>query len=226
MYPFLDRDKMFQVISFNNTEKATVISRPNRFMVKANLHGKIIDVHIHDPGRLEELIFPGNEIIIRETPDSRTKYSVTFCKNNDLYTFNDSRYHSLIASKFIKEGYKKEVKTGKSRLDFQYMNSFIEVKSATLVENGIAMFPDAVTERGTRHLKELMNLAALGYDSYVLFLIFNGHAESFIPNSNRDKIFSGTFYNALDNNVHFKFLKFVNDEKSVFFSKEIFLRKN
>ncbi|MEM0139973.1 MAG: DNA/RNA nuclease SfsA [Ferroplasma sp.] len=223
MEPFIERNSMHRVLSFENLMHATVISRPNRFIVKANVNGAIENVHIHDPGRLEELIFPGNDIIIRETSGTKTKYSVTFCKNGNIYTFNDARFHSPIASQFIKEGYSNEVTVGDSRIDFKYKNSFIEVKTATLVENGLALYPDAVTERGTRHLHRLIELKRQGFDSYVLFLIFNENAISFLPNFERDKKFADAFYRAKDCGVKYKFLKFKNDENSIFFSNEIFL---
>jgi sugar fermentation stimulation protein A len=210
MDPFIEREPGYVVAKFPQLMMATVISRPNRFMVKAILNGKEIDVHIHDPGRLEELIFPGNSMLIRETEGTKTRYSVTFCKNGDIWTFNDSRYHSSIASLFIKDGWQREVTVGDSRLDFRYNNTYIEVKSATLVENGKAKFPDAPTQRGKKHLETLMKLIDAGYEAYVLFLIFNENAECFTPNTARDIEFSKTYYSALQHGVQFKYLVFCN----------------
>lgn len=218
MTPFIDRNPGFSVIHFPGLIDARVISRPNRFLVMASADGKEIPVHIHDPGRLEELIYPGNSIKIRKAPGKKTMYSVTFCRNNNVWTFNDSRFHSSIAALFMKEGYKKEVTVGDSRIDFQYERSFIEVKSATLVQDGIALFPDAPTIRGKKHLETLMHLIDEGYSSYVLFLIFNENARCFKPNESRDPAFSGAYYRAIDHGVKFRFLVFSSVRGSVNFS--------
>ncbi len=226
MDPFIKRNKGYIVINFQNLTDATIIDRPNRFIVRSYLNNKIINVHLHDPGRLEELIYTGNHMLIRKAKGKKTDYSVTFIKNNNVYTFNDARFHSEIASKFIKDGYEKEVKVDDSRIDFKYGNSFIEVKSCTLVENGIAKFPDAQTVRGKKHLITLMNLMKNHYDSYVLFLIFNENAKCFLPNAERDLDFSKTFYDAYSHDVKFKFLVFYYKNNSIYFKNEIKLCEN
>lgn len=215
MYPFIEREAGYVVAKFPDLIEAKVVSRPNRFMVKAMVDDKEVDVHIHDPGRLEELIFPGNSILIRETDGIKTYYSVTFCKNGDIWTFNDSRYHSSIASMFIQKGWQREVKVGNSRLDFRLNNTYIEVKSATLVENGIARFPDAPTLRGKKHLETLMDLIDSGYESYVLFLIFNENAKCFLPNTARDPEFSAAYYSALEHGVKFQYLVFSSSDGKI-----------
>ena len=221
MPPFKDRIPGFQVMHFDELIDATVISRPNRFLVMASVDGKEAPVHIHDPGRLEELIYPGNHIKIRKATGKKTMYSVTFCSNDDVWTFNDSRFHSHIASLFLDPGCRREVKVGDSRLDFQLGNSYIEVKSATLVQNGKAMFPDAPTLRGTKHLETLMRLMDNGFESYVLFLIFNEKARCFEPNTMRDPEFSGAYYRAVDRGVQFRFLVFSVVNNSIIFSGKI-----
>ncbi len=221
MSPFINRSPGFTVVRFPELIKATVVSRPNRFLVRAMVNGIETDVHIHDPGRLEELIYPGNNILIRKTNNKKTHYSVTFCENGGIWTFNDSRYHSQIGSMFIREGWQKEVKTGNSRIDFKLGNSYIEVKSATLVEGKIAKFPDAPTVRGKKHLETLMRLIDEGYQSYVLFLIFNENARCFLPNSCRDPEFSSAYYLAIDYGVKFKFLVFSSQNGNVAFKRSI-----
>ncbi len=221
MGPFIDRNPGYIVARFPGLMEAKVVSRPNRFIIKAILDGNEVDVHIHDPGRLEELIFPGNSILIRETYGTKTHYSVTFCKNGDIWTFNDSRYHSTIASMFIKDGWQREVTVGESRLDFKRDNAYIEVKSATLVDNAIAKFPDAPTRRGKKHLETLMGLIDAGYESYVLFLIFNENARCFLPNTLRDPEFSNAYYSALAHGVHFRYLVFSSIPGEIVFKNTI-----
>ncbi|WP_337860517.1 DNA/RNA nuclease SfsA [Ferroplasma sp.] len=221
MEPFIHRKPGFAVAYFPELIEAQVISRPNRFLIKATINRAETDVHIHDPGRLGELIFPGNTLLIRRAEGPKTHYSVTFCKNENIWTFNDARYHSSIASMFIKPGYEKEVKTGNSRIDFKLGDSYIEVKSGTLVDDGIAKFPDAVTARGKKHLETLMELIDQGYNSYVLFLIFNENAECFLPNYDRDPEFARTYYSAISHGVNFKFLVFSYKNGEIVFKKEI-----
>ncbi len=221
MPPFKYRDPGFQVMRFDELTDAIVISRPNRFLVMASADGKEIPVHIHDPGRLEELIYPGNHIKIRKATGKKTMYSVTFCSNDDIWTFNDSRFHSDIASLFLDPGCRREVKVGDSRLDFQLGNSYIEVKSATLVQDGKAMFPDAPTLRGKKHLETLMRLMDNGFESYVLFLIFNEKARCFEPNTMRDPEFSKAYSLAMDRGVKFRFLVFSVVNNAIVFSGEI-----
>ncbi len=221
MTPFIERPSGFTVMHFPELIDATFISRPNRFLVNANVKGEKISVHVHDPGRLEELLYPGNELKIRRALGKKTMYSVTFCKNNDVWTFNDSRFHSDIASLFLRNGYRREVKVDNSRIDFQLDNSFIEVKSATLVEDGRALFPDAPTLRGKKHLETLMKLIDSGYDSYVMFLIFNENARCFRPNNMRDPEFSKAYYKSIEKGVRFRFLVFSIVNNNVVFSKTV-----
>ena len=160
-------------------------------------------------------------MLIREAKGKKTDYSVTFIRDGSVYTFNDARFHSEIASKFIKYGYRKEVRINDSRIDFRYNNSFIKVESCTLVEDGIAKFPDAKTVRGKKHLVTLMDLTRSNYRSYVLFLIFNENARCFLPDSERDPEFSKTFYEAYNCGVKFKFLVFYYKNSSIYFKNEI-----
>ncbi len=221
MAPFINVPENYRVMEFKNLIDTAIIDRPNRFIVRTELNNNIINVHLHDPGRLEELIYGGNHMLIREAKGKKTNYSVTFIRDGDIYTFNDARFHSEIASKFIKDGYRKEVKVNDSRIDFRYNNSFIEVKSCTLVEDGIAKFPDAKTARGRKHLMTLMDLIKGNYKSYVLFLIFNENACCFLPNSERDPDFAKTFYEAYNCGVKFKFLVFYYKNGSIYFKNEI-----
>ena len=226
MTPFIDVPENYRVMEFENLIDTAIIDRPNRFIVRTKLNNNIINVHLHDPGRLEELIYGGNHMLIREAKGKKTDYSVTFIKNSDVYTFNDARFHSEIASKFIKNGYEKEIRVNDSRIDFIYNNSFIEVKSCTLVEDGVAKFPDAKTVRGKKHLMTLMDLIKSNHESYVLFLIFNENACCFLPNSERDPEFSKTFYEAYNYGVKFKFLVFYYKNNSIYFKNEIKLCGN
>ncbi|KQB35576.1 DNA/RNA nuclease SfsA [Acidiplasma aeolicum] len=221
--PFIGIHENTVIMSFEKIYKAIFVKRINRFLMELNMNNTNILAHLHDPGRLEELLYPGNEIFIREAHGKKTDYSVTFIKNGDVYTFNDSRFHNKIASNFIRPGYISEVVVGNRRIDFKYNNAYIEVKSCTLVNYGVAMFPDAVSERASHHLDLLINLINKGYDAYVLFLIFNNNAKSFAPNFDRDIKFSNKFIDALKSGVKMRFLVFDTDLKNIYYKKEIYL---
>ncbi len=219
--PFIKLDSGTIVKRFDNLLKSTFINRPNRFMVNVLYEGNILNVHLHDPGRLEELLIPGNEILIRKVKGVKTDYSVTLIKNNNVYTLNDARFHSKIASLFLKAGYRSEVPVNDSRIDFLYNNSYIEVKSCTFVRDGIAMFPDAVSKRATHHLETLMNLVNAGYNAYVLFLIFNENAKSFEPNIERDPVFSHKFQEAMNSGVKMKYIVFGVKNNNIFYRNSL-----
>ncbi|AAT43708.1 DNA/RNA nuclease SfsA [Picrophilus oshimae] len=221
MSPFIKRGHGFMVLSFENLIDAVIVSRINRFVVKCMVNNEEVYAHLHDPGRLNEIIYPGNKIKLRKTDGKKYNYSVTFGHDGFNYTLNDARFHSMIASQFLRLGFKKEYKYMDSRIDFLLDEYLIEVKSCTLVNSKKAMFPDAVTRRGTHHLNVLLNSIQDGYRPYIMFLIFNERAECFTPNKCRDPEFSGTFYRAVKNGVSSKFLVFYIRENSIYFDKEI-----
>ncbi len=219
--PFIERKHGYLVLKFENLIDGIVISRINRFLVKCLVNDNEIYAHLHDPGRLNEIIYPGNTIKLRPVENGKYRYAVTFGYDGFNYTLNDARFHSMIASKFLRPGYRKEYKYMDSRIDFLLDNYLIEVKSCTLVESKMAMFPDAVTLRGKHHLELLSKSINDGYKPYIMFLIFNQRAECFVPNFNRDPKFSETFYKAIDSGVVPRFLVFYINNGSVYFDKEI-----
>ncbi|BCU69684.1 hypothetical protein KN1_09810 [Stygiolobus caldivivus] len=148
------------VYTFPPLKEEVVESRPNRFLVVTK-SGRLC--HLHDPGRLKELIYRGNKVLIRETQGKRkTSCQVTAAWSGKEWVLTDSSIHNEVARKFLPAGAKAEVKIGKSRVDFMFDNTFVEVKGCTLVKDGKALFPDAPTKRGKRHLEELIELKKEG----------------------------------------------------------------
>lgn len=170
--------------------EATVRARPNRFLV-------ILDdgtrCHLHDPGRLRELIYPGNRVLVRPTRGLRTSCSVTAAWSNGRWVVVDSRVHNRVASLFLPQGARPEVRVGDSRLDFKYDDTYVEVKGCTLVVDGVALFPDAPTERGRRHAEELARLRGEGHGALMMFLIMRDDALCLSPNWSTDPAFSLQF---------------------------------
>ena len=184
----------------------TFIKRLNRFVGLAQINNSIVKTHIHDPGRLRELLINGAQIIVREHQHlKKTDYYLLAVKHGNTWVLIDSALHSKIVEEAIRlglieelQGYtiaKAEAKVGRSRIDFLLKADgkpplLLEVKGCTLVKNGIALFPDAPTERGRRHLLELASSLRHGCYAMVLFLITRGDAKIFRPYAEVDPKFT------------------------------------
>lgn len=178
-----------------------VIDRPNRFLVNVDINGERVPSHLHDPGRLKELIFPGNSVLVRETRGVKTSHSVTAALDNGEWILTDTRVHSEIASKFLPEDAVREVKVGNHRMDFRRGNTLIEVKGCTLLKGDIATFPDAPTRRGREHLELLRQHKMEGGDSVLMILAFRKNARCFLPNEETDPEFALEFRSAIRHGV-------------------------
>jgi len=205
------KKKIEMKINFTFLE-ARFIDRPNRFLTRVEYNGTIIESHLPDPGRLKELLKPGVRILLKkETGENRkTKFSTqAVYANNILISLNtllpnQFTAHLLINRKidFLKEWkiYKQEVIYGKHRFDFQLKKGsnymYLEVKSVTLVEKKIAKFPDAITERGKRHVEHLGEMAKQGLHTMVLFVVQRHDATLFQPQWGRDPKFGMALFEA------------------------------
>tara|TARA_Y100001970_G_scaffold72981_1_gene92572 strand:+ start:4664 stop:5359 length:696 start_codon:yes stop_codon:yes gene_type:complete len=188
--------------------KARLISRPNRFTTIVDLNGELHRSHLPDPGRLEEILIPGAELYLRHAKNDskrKTKYSSVLVNHNgELISLV-----STLPNQFIKESinngvlnifkdYKivrPEISIDNHRIDFLLKNKsgsefYLEVKSGTYVDNGIAKFPDAITLRGKNHVKLLSKLKKEGKDGGILFVFQRSDAKFFTPMWERDKKFS------------------------------------
>ncbi|MFX1406625.1 MAG: DNA/RNA nuclease SfsA [Promethearchaeota archaeon] len=187
----------FPIFKIPELKKGIFLDRPNRFVSRIKYKNMNELAHIHDPGRLKELLIPGKEILFTSSK-GKLKYYVKAVKCDNEWVLIDTSLHSKIALKLfeylpefskIKE-IKKEVSIGKSRIDFLLDGVPLEVKGVTLVKNGIALFPDAPTERGTRHVQEIIN-----HNGKLLFLIFR-NSFKFGPNYKTDPKFSNKLIEA------------------------------
>jgi len=181
---------------YNNIYKGTFKSRPNRFIAEVEIDGKIEVCHVKNTGRCKELLIPGVAVYANyvDSPSRATKYDLVAVEKGDLLINMDSYAPNVAFGEYLRQGkflenitlIKPEAKYGASRFDFYIetkdSKAFIEVKGVTLEENGIAMFPDAPTERGIKHLNELATCIADGYDAYVIFVIQMKGVTYFTPN--------------------------------------------
>ncbi|GAU78113.1 DNA/RNA nuclease SfsA [Fusibacter sp. 3D3] len=215
-------------------------SRPNRYLSEVMINGRMEQVHVHDPGRLKELLFENNACLIKSVVSEtrKTKWDMVFARKGDEWILIHSAYHRYLAEAVLKrniapfgilKAIKAEVKVGKSRLDFRVKNEagetiWIEVKGCSLSEEGIAKFPDAPTDRGRRHLEELMALLSESEPNTrcaVLILVLS-EATLFEPNRETDPKFYNIFYEALNSGVEIYPCKILYDhEVNAFTFREI-----
>lgn len=215
-----------KIYNIGKTIKGIFIERPNRYLAKIKVNNEIENVHVHDPGRLHELLYTNNEVLIKKAnnPKRKTKYDLIAAKKENEYVLVNSMYHRYIAEKILKEKYKDlkaEVKYNNSRIDFLADNKiWIEIKGCTLSKNDVALFPDAPTNRGLKHLSELIELKNMGYETHVYFLIFS-NAKFFSPNWETDPEFSKKLIEAKNTGVKIHPLLFSYKNDIIHFEKEI-----
>lgn len=189
---------------YKNIVKGEFISRPNRFIANVKIDGEIYKCHVKNTGRCRELLVPGCEVWLEhcKSENRKTEYSlITVNKNGKLINM-DSQAPNNAAEEWIKGGglipdiqlLKREQKWGDSRFDFyfetQNEKAYAEVKGVTLEENGVVMFPDAPTERGVKHVKELCRLKEEGFGAYLIFVIQMKDVKYFTPNIKTHKEFA------------------------------------
>ena len=192
--------------------------RPNRFIAEVEVDGNIEIAHVPNTGRCRELLVENAVVWLEpsDNPKRKTKFSLHFVENRgelvSLYSqeANSIVYDAIINGQ-IKEladyNYHQREKTiDNSRIDIYLASEnsdscFVEVKGVTLVVGRDARFPDAPTERGTKHLKELIKLKKEGYRTVVFFLIQHPLGNSFKPNWENDPLFCETLTEAYENGV-------------------------
>jgi sugar fermentation stimulation protein A len=196
---------------FDKTHKATFIKRVNRFVVECAVNDEVIGAYLPNPGRLRELLLPGRILYLAEnldTPERKYRYTVVAVERDEcpvlLHTHRSNDVvRWLIETKNL-PGFedstvvKPEATVGRSRFDFLLMKEgqpfLLEVKSCTLFGKSIAMFPDAVTERGKRHLIELAEQSRKGTQTGVIFLVHWPRASWFLPDYHTDIEFARTLF--------------------------------
>ena len=212
---------------------ATFVRRINKFLVEVNIERKIEECHLHDPGRLEKLLKSNRKLLLlRKEGKRKTKYDVIAVFKNEWVLIH-SGYHSMLAEQILKNKLmdelkeysiiRKEFKYGKSRIDFLLSNAkkcLVEVKGCTLVEKNIALFPDAPTKRGTKHVLELVKARRHGYNAAIIFLIMLS-AKSFSPNSKIDKDFSQAMEKARDAGVKIIACRIKFDGRNIYYGGRI-----
>ena len=170
------------IIKYDNTVPGTFIRRINRFVAEVAINGNTEKVHVKNTGRLRELLVPGAEVYLTEpgSPGRKTRYDLIAVRKDNGILFNiDSQAPNKVVREWLDgQGFdlvQPEHTYGSSRIDF-YMERgeeryLMEVKGCTLEVDGVGYFPDAPTERGVKHLRELIHAASEGYHAVVAFVI-------------------------------------------------------
>jgi sugar fermentation stimulation protein A len=207
------------LLEIPNLRKGVFLTRPNRFVSEIKYNQETKTAHIHDPGRLTELLVKGREVLFT---DSRGKldYYVKAVKLRDEWVLIDTAVHSEIALRVFPllaetkkaKDIRKEVQIGKSRIDFVLDGVPLEVKGVTLVKGDLALFPDAPTERGTRHVQEIIDNKGM-----LLFLVFR-KASKFEPNYDTDPKFSNKLSEARKKNICIKVVQLSFDGKVIYYN--------
>ena len=196
------------------------ISRPNRFIANIEIDGKEQVCHVKNTGRCRELFIPDAKVFVQkaDNPERKTAYDLISVYKGDALINVDSQVPNkvfaewVMTSKYFGENVfiKPECKYKNSRFDF-YIEAgqrkiFVEVKGVTLENDGVVSFPDAPTERGVKHLCELMDACGEGYEAYVFFIIQMKECKYFTPNREKHPEFADAVKKAADRGVIIKAL--------------------
>lgn len=189
---------------YENTVKGIFIERPNRFIAKVSIDGREEICHVKNTGRCKELLTENAEVYLTRSnnPARKTKYDLVVVNKNGMLINMDSQAPNPVFEEWIyKSGFfgenpavRREKVYKNSRFDF-YIESenrriYVETKGVTLEKDGVAMFPDAPTERGIKHLNELCECIKEGYEAYLFFIIQMKGIREFRPNSETHREFA------------------------------------
>lgn len=227
-----------------------LVCRPNRFLGIVDItipqESKAEKVHIHDPGRLEDILYPGNHVLLKKANGKgrKTGWDLIGGKVGDNFVLTHSGYHRRISMWVLEnriitglediEHIIPEQVFGESRLDYLLegagRRTWIEVKGCTLAENGKAMFPDAPTIRGKRHVDELVKALQTGDNATMMILIFCQEVRCFWTHEEIDPDFAAAFSHAIEEGVQIHPLVFTfekkNDYGQIFFCGTLPLCRN
>lgn len=187
-------------MQYDNIRKAVFIKRINRFIAYVRIDGHEETVHVKNTGRCRELLIPGAEVWLTAlgTPGRKTVYDlVAVRKSNGLLINMDSQAPNKVVQEWLDtQGFDQvipEYRYGESRIDFcmirQGQRYLMEVKGCTLEKDGIGYFPDAPTERGVKHLHELVHAANEGVRAILTFVIQMDGVKEVRPNTDTHPAF-------------------------------------
>ncbi len=210
-----------QIYPLGELLEAKFIQRDNRFRAEVELNGEPVKVHVPNSGRMKELLVPGARVWIQPAPadkrneNRKTAYTLLLVQQGQRFVCLNAHMANDITALWLKQNIlpgftdvqmverEKTYGTGKtkSRFDFRLTRNnricYAEVKSVNLLDGSIAKFPDAPTERGSKHLQELMQCKQDGLDAAVIFLVMGNQAKAFDVNRETDPAFDANLKRAI-----------------------------
>ena len=190
------------------------LARPNRFIAHVQIGGQVEVCHVKNTGRCRELLPAGAEVWCQESdnPTRKTKYDlITVRKGARLINMDSQAPNAAVREWLLAGGFgeiselRPETVHGDSRFDFSFLKDgrrcFLEVKGVTLENDGVCAFPDAPTERGSKHLRGLARAAEEGYGAYVLFVVQMEKVRYLHPNDGTDPAFGKALREAAEAGV-------------------------
>lgn len=200
-------------MKYNNIVEGRFIERINRFIAKVEVEKKEVLCHVKNTGRCRELFVTGVKVYLEKNtdPKRKTAYSLISVEKDGALVNVDSQAPNKMVKEWLEKTesgivtLKPETVFGDSRFDF-YLETdkkkeWIEVKGVTLVEDGIALFPDAPTERGVKHIEELCRAVEEGYQARLIFVIQRKDAQLFKPHRERHPAFAEALAKAAEKGV-------------------------
>ena len=215
-------------MKYNRVIEGIFVDRPNRFIAHVNIDGTIETVHVKNTGRCKELLIPGVNVVLEvpENKDRKTKYDLIGVYKKDFGLINiDSQAPNKVAREWLEakgfEYIKPEYTYGQSRIDFYMENRgekyLMEVKGCTLERDGIGYFPDAPTERGIKHIHELIKAKKEGYNAILAFVIQMEGVNEVRPNVETHAEFGEAISEAKEAGVKIEFIKCKVEMDRLFF---------
>jgi len=206
------------IFDFSELTPATFLERPNRFTVRCSIDGKVFAAFLPNPGRLWEILLPGASLLVvprklgQQGTPSRLPFVVVAARKGGSIVFLDTHRTNTVARWLLETSQvpqlhgwrivRQEVQCGASRFDFELVKGrarrLLEVKSVTLFHRQVAMFPDAVTDRGRRHLVELARARRGRSPNCVLFLVHHDEVDYLMPDYHTDYRFARTMLEVRD----------------------------
>ncbi|MGO5113945.1 DNA/RNA nuclease SfsA [Candidatus Avoscillospira sp. LCP25S3_F1] len=200
---------------YDNIHQGVFLRRPNRFLAHVVIDGREVVAHVKNTGRCGELLIPGTEVwcTYHDDPQRKTRWSLITVRKGDTLFNIDSQVPNRLAGEWMQQGglgvaverQKAEHRYGDARLDWYFVAGgrpcLLEVKGVTLEQDGVARFPDAPTERGTKHVHHLRQAVGEGYGAYILFVCQMAGILRVEPNIDRDPAFAQALWSAREAGV-------------------------
>lgn len=205
-------------MKYDNIIQGRFLERPNRFIAHVEIDGKMQICHVKNTGRCRELLIPNESIVYvqdhGDCTNRKTRYSLIAVKKNEYLINMDSQAPNKVVYEWLSRGafrddvtdVRMEYKYGNSRIDAFFKRGdkscLMEVKGVTLEDKGVVRFPDAPTERGVKHVYELIEAVKEGYEAYIMFVIQMKGVKYFEPNDATHKEFGNALRLARDAGVN------------------------